>query len=109
MTTVSIKQLANGKLGGAVADMYTAPTSGQTIIKAVTLVNTNSTAETVNLYILPSGGATRQIIPNNMSLGAGFLCVIDDVITLNLLDKLQGITTTSGKIDFVVSGVEESV
>jgi len=71
-------------------------------------VNTNTTAEDVNLYVLKVAGTARRIIPKNMSLGIGYLLEYDQEITLEAGDKIQGDSTTAIKTDFVISGVENA-
>ena len=105
---LAIKSLADGQLPAATGDLYTAPASTQALIKTIKLVNTNTTAEAVDLYLTPSGGTARRIIPKNLSLGAGYLLVVDDELTLEAGDKIQGDTTTASMVDYTISGVEES-
>ena len=107
MVSVNIKQLADGVLISGVGDLYTVPASTQAIIKSITYVNTHTSAVTVNMFVLPSGGTARRIIPNGTTLGIGYLLVMDDEITLEAADKLQGQTSVSGYVDYVVLGVEE--
>ena len=106
--TLAIKQLADGQLPAAIGDLYTVPASTQALIKTIKAVNTNTTAETVNIYLTPSGGTARRIIPKALSLGAGYLLVVDDELTLEAGDKIRGDTTTAAKVDYTISGVEES-
>jgi len=47
-------QLADGQLPSSIGDLYISPANG-TIVASITLVNTNTSAEAVNLYLLPSG------------------------------------------------------
>ena len=106
--TVEIKSLSDGQLADAKATIYTAPTAKQTIVNRITLVNTNTSTETINLYFKASGGTSRRIIPKDYSLIAAALFVMDDVITLEAADTLEGDTTTAAKVDFVISGAENS-
>ncbi len=71
-------------------------------------MNTNSTAETVNLYFKASGGTSRRIIPEDYSLAAKALLVMDDVLTLEVADVIEGDRTTALKCDYVISGAENS-
>lgn len=108
MATITIKQLANGQLANSIGDLYTVPASTQTIVKSITLVNTNTTTEVVNLYVLKAAGTARRIIPKDTTLYTKYLLVADDTYTLGAGDKIQGDTTTASKVDFVISGVEEA-
>ncbi len=107
MTTITIAQLANGQLANSIGDIYTS-TSCTTIIKSITLVNTNTTTESVNLYVLKSGGTARRIIPQACALVAGYQLEFDTPLTLGSGDKIQGDTTTASKVDYVISGVTEA-
>jgi len=102
---IAIKQLANGQLPSTVGDLYTVPAGTTAIIKSISLVNTNTSDETINLYVLKSGGTRRRIIPKNMTFYVQYMTVVDDEITLEAGDKIQGDTTTASKVDYVVSGV----
>ena len=106
--TVAIKSLEDGQLADAKATIYTAPTAKQAIVNRITLVNTNTSTEIVNLYFKASSGTSRRIIPKDYSLIAAALFVMDDAITLQAADIIEGDTTTAVKVDFVISGVENS-
>ena len=106
--SVAIKSLADGQLGTAEATLYTAPAATQTIIKRITLVNTDSSARTVNLYFKASGGTSRSIIPVDTSLAIGALLVMDDEVTLEAADVIRGKGAVASQIDYVISGVENS-
>ena len=101
--TISIKSLADGQLANSKGTIYTTPASTQAIIKTITLVNTNSTTESVNLYF--SSGTSRRIIPQDTQLLAGNELVVDDEFTLEAADIIEGDTTTASKVDFVINGV----
>lgn len=105
---LTIQLLANGQLPNAIGDLYTVPASTQAIIKTITLVNTNTTTENVNLYILPSGGTARRIIPKDMSFPTKYSLETDQEYTLEAGDKIQGDTTTAVKVDYTINGVENA-
>lgn len=66
----AIKQLADGQLASSIGDLYTADSAD--VVSTITLVNTDTSARTVNLYLTPSGGTARRIIPKDCSLGVGY-------------------------------------
>ncbi len=106
-TTITVKNLANGQLPSTKGTLYTVPASTQAVIKSITLFNTNTSAETVGLFILKASGTSRQISGGNLALSGGYM--IDDTeYTLGAGDIVQGITTTASKVDFLISGIEES-
>lgn len=106
--TVNVKQLGDGQLQSSTSDMYTVPTGVQTIVNGLTLVNTHTSAITVNIYVLPNGGTARRICPKDLSIAAGALAVIieGENITLDSGDKVQGDASTTDKVDYILSGVD---
>lgn len=104
----TLKILANGQLTSTTTDLYTTPSVTSTIIKLISMVNTNSTAEEINLYILPTGGTARRIVPKNLSLGAGYKASLsDELFFLSAGDKVRGETTTNSKVDYIICGIEK--
>ena len=108
MTTMTIKNLGVGQLANSIGDIYTVAASTQAIVKSIVLVNGNTTTEAVNLYYLKASGTARMLIPKDCALAAGASLEFDTVITLGAGDKIQGNTTTASKVDYIISGVEES-
>ena len=74
----TITQLADGQLPSTAGDLYTS-TADATVIASMTFVNTNTSAEAINLYILPSGSSARRLIPKDMELGAGYMLTFDGI------------------------------
>uniref|UniRef100_A0A6M3L7E7 Uncharacterized protein n=1 Tax=viral metagenome TaxID=1070528 RepID=A0A6M3L7E7_9ZZZZ len=105
--TVTVKSLGTGQLAATITTIYTCPTSTQSIIDNVTLVNTNSSAETVNLYVKESGLTARRLTPKDMSLAAGRMFV-SQTVTLSAGDVIQGDATDANQVDYIVSGVENA-
>ena len=101
---ITIKSLADGQLANSKGTIYKTPASTQTIIKRITLVNTNTATENVNLYFKASGGTSRRIIVQDVPLAAKALLIMDDEVTMEAADILEGDTTTASKVDFVISG-----
>jgi len=106
--TISIKSLSDGQLASSKASIYTVAASTQAIVKKITLVNTDSSARAVNLYFKESGGTSRNIIPVDYSLAVGALFVMDNEVTLEAGDMIEGDAAVASKIDYVVSGVENA-
>ncbi len=103
-----IKSLADGQLAASKGTIYTTPASTQTIIRNITLVNRHSSALVVNLYFKASGGTSRYISPKDYSLGIGALLVMEDEITLEAADIIEGSGGTASLVDYVISGIENS-
>ena len=70
LRNVDVKALADGQLAGSKATLYTTPASTTAIVKSITLVNTDVSARTVNLYIQRDGTNSRRIMPENLNLEA---------------------------------------
>lgn len=73
-------QLADGQLAAATGDLYTAGAAGIGV-SSIILVNTDTSARTVNLYLTPSGGTARRLIPKDMTLAAGYSLITDGMKT----------------------------
>lgn len=84
----TLKNLADGQLAATIGDLYTS--TGTDVAKTIVLVNTDSSARTVNLYHTPSGGTARRIIPKDTSLGAGY--------SLRLEGNMMQVLNTDGAI-----------
>lgn len=106
--TMAIKSLADGQLPAAKGTLYTVPGATTTIIKTITLVNTDSSARDVNLYVKPSGGTSRRIIPMNCELGIGYMLVCDDEFTLEVGDVIEGDASAANVVDYTINGVEKT-
>ena len=104
----AIKSLADGQLGTTKTTLYTAPTSKQAVVSRITLVNTSSGTVNVNLYFKASGGTSRRIIPKDMEMAGRYLAVMDDELTLEAADIIEGDANVGSVIDYVISGVENS-
>lgn len=102
------KSLVDGQLPDAKGTLYTVPGATTCVIKLITLVNTNTTTEVVNLYVKPSGSSSRRIIPQNLNLSPDYSLIFDDGVFLEAGDILEGDTTTASKVDYIISGVEQS-
>ena len=106
--TITIKSLADGQLANTKGTLYTVPASTETIIKRITLVNTDSSARAVNLYFKASGGTSRRITPKDYSLAVGALLVMEDEVTLEAADIIEGDAAAATVVDYVISGVENT-
>ena len=104
--TFTTKQLANGQLPVSIGTLYTVPASTSTIVKSITLVNTDTVTRTVNLYI--STGTARRIIPKDLSLLAGESFRVDEVFTLEATHLIRGDASAASVVDYVISGVQET-
>jgi len=106
MTTYTIKNLYQGQLPVTKSTLYTVPAGTVAIIRSTVLVNTNTTAEVVNLYIKTAVGVSRRICPKDLSLPAGAMLTSEVIYTLGAGDLIEGSTTTVSMVDCSISGVE---
>lgn len=97
----TLSQLADGQLSDSTGDLYTADSVD--VITTIVIVNTDSSARAVNLFMQPSGGTARRILPKDLSLGAGYSVHWsgDKISVMNASGET--VTTVSG-----ASGVDTS-
>jgi len=101
----TLTQQANGQLPSSIGDLYTSSADG-TVVAGLTLVNTNTSAESVNLYLTPSGGTARRIIPKDLSLGVNYSLIFDGNIIQVLNDEgevLYAISDTGRAANYIVA------
>jgi hypothetical protein len=103
------KRLADGTLPTSEGSLYTAPADTVAYVKRVSIFNSNSVEQTVMIYLQASGGSSRRwrryVLAQNESaevLEAG------DSVHLGEGDSIRAATTTSGAVDYYITGVEES-
>lgn len=104
---LSIKALGDGQLAGSKATLYTVPGSTQAILRSITLVNTDGSSRTVNLYV-NRGGTSRRIDGKDASLGAGEARHVQVVITLEAGDLVEGDASAANVVDYTLNGVENA-
>jgi hypothetical protein len=100
----ALVQMADGQLASSEGDLYTAAVDA-IVVTTITFVNTSAVARTMNLYLQPSGGTSRRVIPEDMSLGAGYSLhwTGDKISVINISGEL--ITSFNGTS---VSGTPEA-
>lgn len=89
----TITQLADGQLASSITDIYTA--GAAVAVASIILVNTDTSARTVNLYLTPSGGTARRLIPKAVSLAAGY--------SLHFDGAKVSVLNTSGEIVYATA------
>lgn len=108
---------ARGQLGIASATLYTVPTVSnapvsypKAILKSIVLCNTDSSARTVTLYLIESGGsvAADRAILSAASVAAGETWVVDfgDGIPLETAETVRGLASVASKVTYRISVVE---
>jgi len=105
--SLQILALADGRLPVATGVLYTVPVGRTTIIKTITVVNTDVATRQFNLYLRRTG-TLRNISPANQSIGAGWKSVEDDPHTMQSGDTVEGNASVGGVIDYTIDGVENA-
>ena len=99
----TILSLASGQLPDTTAAIFTA--TAPTIVKDITLVNTDSAERTVNLYLKRASSTIRSIIPFDLILGVHYkLDTADESFTLSTGDSIHGDSDVALKVDYTISG-----
>lgn len=98
------------QIAGSATTYYTAGTGVQTRIDKCTVTNSDSTAYTFSIYLVPSGGsagATNQIIATR-SVNAGETYTCPEIVGqwLNSGQFLAAVASTAAKLTLRVSGIE---
>ena len=102
------KSLADGQISDSQANIYASPSTKVTIVKSLHVYNTNSTAETVKIYVKRFGSTARQIGIAVLAQDESKQFVSDgEAITLSSEDSIQAITTTASKVNYVLTGAQE--
>lgn len=117
MATVTHGKLADIQtLPSTVGSIYANPASTETFIKGFTLFNSNTTSETVKLYVVPdSGGSlgtaalTNQFLEISLSSKETFVFDTpgDGIVLSDTNDSIQGVTTTASKVTVIIHGLTE--
>jgi len=98
---VAFASLADGQLAAAEADIYTVPASTSLAAGEVRLFNTNTTAETVRIFVQRSGGTSRQLFQAELVANGHAQWPIPELATG---DKVRAYTTTAVKVNYIVHG-----
>ncbi len=106
MASLTIQALANGQLPNAKGTLYTCPAATSTIVKSIVLVNQDTVTHTVNLYFKRT--TSRRLIPKSASLVTGGAGYLDEVVTLEAGDLIEGDADTASQVDYTISGTESA-
>ncbi len=104
----ALTQLADGQLPDAIGDLYTSAEDG-VALTAMTITNTDSSPRTINIYLTPSGGTARRLLPKDMTLGAGYSLIFDGQ-RISVLD-INGstVSTITVMLDNTPGGTDNEV
>jgi len=103
-------------VASSAGSIYANPASTTSVVKGLVLHNTNSTAETVQVYVVPDsagslGTASTANRILNISLPANDTLLVEfpySVVLTDTNDSLQAVTTTGSKVTVLVLGDQDS-
>lgn len=102
------KVLAQSQLAGSVGTLYTVPASTQTIVRGIVLVNCDTVARTVQLFV--NGTAdTNRILGSSadpISLDPGERVELNSIITLAAAGTIRGLASSASKVTVSIFGLE---
>ena len=96
-------KLAQAAITGATTTVYTVPASTRTMVKEIDICNTTAGALTINVHLVPSGGAARtaNALLYGVSIAANTTLQWSGVQVMNAGDTIQvqasglGLTVTA--------------
>lgn len=108
---INPKRLVEGTvLTASAVTQYTAPGLTKTVIKKVTATNTTSSAQTVTLYLIPSGGtagaANTNTIVQTIPANSGLELYLAENHVLEPGDFIQALASATASITLMASGIE---
>ena len=96
------------QLTGSAASLYTAPTSGKTQLGKCTFTNTDTSARTITVYLVRSGGSASlaNCVISAQVVQPGECYVSPELygVVLGAGDSVQGFASTASVITTVGSG-----
>lgn len=111
MADPAIRRLAWGQLTNAAVTLFTAAQAqnGQTLITGLLLANTDSSARTFRLHLIPSGGsaAVANALYYDVPLAANSTLIIPNEAGLFIMQNaefLQGLADTTLKVNIMILG-----
>jgi hypothetical protein len=106
MATITHETLALGQLPNTQTDIYD-PASGVTgCVHNITLHNTNTSTETVEIW-KHNGTTAYKVLKISLAADETFLFnYSNDGLTIDGAHKLQGKTTTASKVTYDISGTK---
>ena len=100
--------LATGQLPAAKGTLYTS--AGETAVKQISLVATDTAAHTVNIYFKEAAGTSKRIIPANVPMDgddpatAAQIDCLENTMEMSAGDTIEGDCDTASVIDYVITG-----
>ena len=110
MAMTQTKLHAPSQLGTSAATLYTVPGSTTTILKQVALCNTASSARTVSIYLVPSGGSAgvTNAVLYDVSVDAKSTTFVNLSAVMATGDILQGSASVASSVTIHSFGIQEA-
>ena len=107
MAAYTPARLYQGQPGTSSATLYTVPSSTTVIVKQILVANTTSTAATLTLSLVPSGGTAgvTHHIASAVTVQGNALVTFDLAQVMTAADFLAGLQGTSGALTVTISGL----
>lgn len=102
------KKLAQGELSNSAALLYEAPANKSVLITVVSLTNNNTTAEEIDLHIVPDGGSAtannKFLAAEELEVGQAWRAWQIEGQILGPGEALYGKSTTANVVAYAISG-----
>lgn len=104
------------QLGNSAGTLYANPSSKKTYLRLIVLHNTNTTSETVRLYIVPDSSGSEGTAGDANKFYQGIIAPNDTVVLefpavglmlVDVNDTIQGYSTTASKVSVQIYGGQE--
>ena len=100
------QNLSNGTVPATKGTLYTGVSGKVTLVKSIIFHNTNSTVETLIVYLKDASGSSKVIAQKDLEENATFTLHLKSPFHLEFNDLLEAETTTTLVVNYWVSGVE---
>lgn len=98
--------MAEAQLPSSKGTAYTVPAGKGCIVSSISLVNTDTVARTVNIYLKKSGSVSRRVCAKDLSLAAGARYTDTLAYALSAGDIIEWDASAATIVDGVVTGTE---
>lgn len=98
------KTLAQGQITAVAAPLYTVGGGTQSIVRSITLVNTDTVPRTISLFVNGTGAVNK--ILSNRTLAPDETLEIPTIKTLAAAGTIQGVADLGAKVSYTISGLE---
>lgn len=103
---IAASNLNNGTVSDTKGTLYTGVSGKVTLVKSMIFHNTNTTTETLIVYLKDSGGSSKVIAQKNIEENSTFTLHLKSPFHLQLNDLIEAETTTAAVVNYWISGVE---